>query len=198
MTIERGRGGRAPSGEGWRDRLGLPARLDSPADRLTAARLAMVPGLWMLAAWQQPVYLGLGVALAGSTDVLDGYLARRSGRTTPFGSRFDSVADHLLTISTGLWLLWLRPEFVREQRAALLLWASLALLVLVVGWLRFRRLGDLHLRSAKLAGTLGYLFAIWLLVSGSYSVQAFAVVIGVCYFAAVETLTAMLLRPRTS
>jgi phosphatidylglycerophosphate synthase len=168
--------------------------LGTAANQMTTLRLFMIPLLWVVAALGKPAHLGIGVAVAGSTDVLDGYLARRSGQTTAFGSRLDSIADHLLTLSTALWLLWLRPDFVREQLLALLLWGALGVLVLLVGWARFRRLGDLHLYSAKLAGTAGYLFAIWLLIFGSYHPAVFAVVIGLCYFSALESLVALLLR----
>lgn len=186
------RGRRSSTGRSRRSAWLFP-RPRSLADRLTALRLAMVPLLWVLAILQRPVVLGVGVALAGSTDVLDGYLARRAGRTTRFGSRFDSIADHLLTLSTALWLLLLRPHFVREQLPALLLWGAIAIVVVAVGWLRFRRAVDLHLYSAKAAGSMGYLFAIWVLISGSYHPAVFAVVIGACYFAALESLAVLLL-----
>ena len=35
-------------------------------------------------------------ALAAATDWLDGYLARRLGRSTPFGAFLDLVADKLM------------------------------------------------------------------------------------------------------
>ena len=166
----------------------------SAADRLTALRLALIPVLWVLAVLGRPVALGIGVAFASATDVLDGYLARRSRQSTPFGSRFDSIADHLLSASMLIWLLWLRPQFFREQLSLLLLWAALGLAVLLVGWVRFRRFGDLHLYSAKAAAILGYLFGISLLIFGTYSRLVFFTVLAVCFLAAAETLIALLTR----
>ena len=172
-------------------RTPVPA-LSSAADRLTALRLALIPVLWVVAVLGLPFYLGIGVAIASATDVLDGYLARRSRQSTPFGSHFDSVADHLLSASMLIWLVWLRPNFFREQLPLLLLWAALGLAVLLVGWVRFRRLGDLHLYSSKAAAILGYLFGISLLIFGTYSPSVFYAVLGVCLLAAAETLIALL------
>jgi phosphatidylglycerophosphate synthase len=166
--------------------------LRSTADRLTALRLALLPVLWVLALLRLPVYLGIGVAIAGLTDMLDGYLARRSRQSTPFGSHFDSIADHLLSASMVIWLFWLRPHFFREQWPLLLLWAGIALSVLLVGWIKFRRFGDLHLYSAKAAAILGNLFGISLLIFGTYSPPVFYAVLAFCFVAAAETLIALL------
>ena len=166
----------------------------SAADSLTALRLALLPVLWGFALLDLPMWLGIGVAVAASTDMLDGFLARRARQSTPFGSHFDSIADHLLSASLMIWLVWLRPDFIREQLPLLMLWAGLGLLVLAVGWLRFRRFADLHLYSAKLAAAVGVLFGISLLVFGNYSQPVFYGVIAVCYLAAAETLALLLTR----
>src|SRR6185503_6066425 len=54
-------------------------------------------------AWARPA-AGLLFGLAGITDYLDGYLARRLGLTSSFGAFLDPVADKL-TVSTALVLL---------------------------------------------------------------------------------------------
>ena len=53
--------------------------------------------------WSRPA-AGLLFALAGITDYLDGYLARRLGLTSSFGAFLDPVADKLI-VSTALVLL---------------------------------------------------------------------------------------------
>jgi CDP-diacylglycerol---glycerol-3-phosphate 3-phosphatidyltransferase len=53
--------------------------------------------------WARPA-AGLLFALAGITDYLDGYLARRLGLTSNFGAFLDPVADKLI-VSTALVLL---------------------------------------------------------------------------------------------
>jgi len=173
---------------------GLRRQLSTLPNQLTATRLALVPVLWVLALFNRPVWLGVGVAVAGATDVLDGWLSRRWHQTSEFGSRLDSVADHLLAISVTLWLVLLRPFFFREQRWPLIVWSAFALMVLGVSWVRFRRFVDLHLYSAKAAVFLAFCFGIPLLVLGRYSRIQFWITIGMCTLAAAEALIVVLTR----
>ncbi|HEU0077183.1 MAG TPA: CDP-alcohol phosphatidyltransferase family protein [Longimicrobiaceae bacterium] len=165
-----------------------------PANQVTALRLLSIPVLWALALLGHPAAVGIGAAAAGLTDAVDGRLARRTHTTTRFGSAFDSVADHLLSASLLAWLVLLRPEFVREELPVLLAWGAFAVGVLAVGWIRFRRLGGLHLYSAKASSILCYLFGVALLVTGEYSPLFFYVVVGAATFGAAETLLVLLTR----
>lgn len=76
---------------------------------LTAIRIALIPALvvvYYLPAryeWAHPA-AALIFALAGLTDWLDGYLARRLGQTSTFGAFLDPVADKLI-VTTALVLL---------------------------------------------------------------------------------------------
>ena len=73
------------------------------ADQLTLARAAAVPFVILLftlnfdghAYWATALFI---VAMA--TDQVDGWLARRQGRTSELGSLLDPMADKLLTLST--------------------------------------------------------------------------------------------------
>ena len=156
--------------------------------RLTLVRLGMLPFLWLLAGLGRTSWLAIGVAAAAATDVIDGMLARGLQQTTERGSRLDSLADHLLSASLVCWLVWLRPEFVRNELPLLAGWAALGATTLVVGWVKHGRVGDLHLYSAKVAGTLAYLFAIWLLLFGTYGRMVFHLIAALCVIAALETL----------
>jgi cardiolipin synthase (CMP-forming) len=174
----------------------LRRQLRTLPNQLTASRLALVPVLWVVALLGQPVWLGLGVMVASITDMLDGWLSRRWNQTSEFGSRLDSAADHLLAVSTTLWLVLLRPFFFREQRWPLILWGAFALLVLLISWLKFRRIVNLHLYTSKAAVILAFLFGVPLLVLGKYSRVQFWVTLMVCVLAAVESLIIVLTRDR--
>lgn len=163
---------------------------------LTALRLLLVPVLWVLALLGHARLVGAGTLLAWFTDMLDGPIARRTRSTTRWGSTFDSVADHALTVSVVFWLILLRPEFVREQFPLLAGWAALALLTVAVGMIRFGKPGDLHLYSGKLAGGLGYLFGASLLLFDSYSRWAFYAVFAIACLAALEALAIFLTASR--
>jgi phosphatidylglycerophosphate synthase len=74
------------------------------ANAVTSLRLGLVVSLWLLgpaAGWTL-----VGVAATGAVlDVVDGPIARRSGRTTAFGARFDMETDAflILTLSVFVW-----------------------------------------------------------------------------------------------
>jgi len=78
------------------------------ADQLTIARALAVPVVIALFAipFSGHDYWGTAVFCAAmATDWFDGRIARRSGRTSPFGSLLDPVADKLLVLSTLIVLL---------------------------------------------------------------------------------------------
>jgi cardiolipin synthase len=172
----------------------MKARFLRLADQLTALRLLLILPLWVLALLGLRFALGVGVAVAGLTDVLDGPIARRQGRPSRFGSQLDSIADHSLTASTLAWLIMFRPDFFRDYGVPMAIWAGLTLVTLLVGYIRFRRFANLHLYSAKVAGFVGYLFAIWLLMVDRSAAPFFYVAITLAFVATVETLLALLTR----
>ena len=181
------------------DREAAPLRPSTPplrlvANQLTGLRLALIPVLWALALADAPALVGPGVLLAASTDVADGIIARRTHTTTRFGSAFDSVVDHLLLASTLCFLALLKPDFVSEQLVPLTAWGLLAIATLAYGWVRHRRLGNLHLYSAKLAGTVGYVFVATVFFFQSYSRTFFAAALGLAFLATAETLLVLLTR----
>lgn len=66
---------------------------------LTWLRIMMIPGvifLFYLPVWWCYPAAGLAFALAGITDSLDGYLARKLGQTSRLGAFLDPVADKLI------------------------------------------------------------------------------------------------------
>jgi CDP-diacylglycerol--glycerol-3-phosphate 3-phosphatidyltransferase len=74
----------------------------APADQLTVARAASVPLVVVLYVWDFSGhdYWATGFFVAAmTTDWLDGQIARRSGRTSPFGSLLDPIADKILVLA---------------------------------------------------------------------------------------------------
>lgn len=66
------------------------------ANALTICRIVFSIALLIPAAFS-PAFFVL-YALAGVTDMLDGYVARRTGTESEFGARLDSVADLTLAV----------------------------------------------------------------------------------------------------
>ena len=86
-------------------------------------------GAYLLAAG----YLAAGgvvVLLSGSMDLLDGALARATGRVTRFGALLDSVVDR---VSEGAILLGLQVFFLDQSTSSTSTWGSVLVFVALAG-----------------------------------------------------------------
>ena len=118
---------------------------------ITAARMAGTAALLLV----RPLTPGFYIlyTLTGLTDVLDGWIARRTGTASDFGARLDSAAD-LLFYTVVLCRLFpildvrMPPEIWYAVGGVLLL----RLLGYAVAAVRYRRFAALHTKLNKLTG----------------------------------------------
>jgi phosphatidylglycerophosphate synthase len=184
-----------PPGDDRDPRKTMVTRRDIP-NLITGSRLAAVPVLWGFALAGVHLVVGFGVFYAWLSDAVDGVLARRLDAVSTWGSQFDSLADTLMLASALAWVLMLRPEFVLEYAVPLGVWVGLGVVSYTVAWIRFRRLPDVHLYSAKLANFVGFLFVAHLLAFGDYPAVVAWTVLGICIAAALETCIVVTAFPR--
>jgi CDP-diacylglycerol--glycerol-3-phosphate 3-phosphatidyltransferase len=132
----------------------------SAADQLTVARVAAVPLVIALFAWNfdNHAYWATAVFIvAMATDQVDGWLARRQGRTSELGSLLDPMADKLLTLSTlvmlvGVFKAWMVALIIVRE----LLVAGLRLAALERGVvIHARDLGKLKAWAQAVAAAVG-------------------------------------------
>ena len=158
------------------------------ADAITWLRLLMLPAIWWFALASQGRVVGIGLLLAGITDFLDGFVARRFSQPSRAGARLDLIADTLLLLSAAAWLELLHPEIVRDN-GELVAGAFLTYFVSsAVGMLKFHCLPNLHLYSSKAAGGLLYAFALITLLTGSYDRLLLGLAVAAFIFSCTETL----------
>jgi CDP-diacylglycerol--glycerol-3-phosphate 3-phosphatidyltransferase len=77
-------------------------------DQLTVARVAAVPVVVLLFAWNFPNHAYWATAVfvvAMATDQIDGWLARRSGTSSALGTLLDPVADQVLVLAALVMLI---------------------------------------------------------------------------------------------
>ena len=108
--------------------------------------------------------------LAGLTDALDGWLARKTGTASAFGARLDSIADLLFY---GVLLLRLFP--VLWQLLPGLFWCIMAVVLLVraasylAAAIKYHRFASMHTWLNKLTGggvfLLPYFLAVYSLLN---------------------------------
>jgi phosphatidylglycerophosphate synthase len=165
---------------------------------LTAIRFISVPILWVCAFLRLPQYIGVGLILAGLTDMLDGLVARKLDQTSDFGSKFDSIADQFLQLSAVVWVFMLMPEIFSENQ--LLSYTALVIYVLslTVGLIKFKRVANLHLYLSKLGGVFLFFFMVHAFITGQYN-QSLYVLASVGFIvSSIETLILQLILPRVN
>jgi CDP-diacylglycerol--glycerol-3-phosphate 3-phosphatidyltransferase len=98
---------------------------------LTLIRIGLIPVFvvvyWLPYAWA-PVWAAWIFIVAGMTDWLDGYLARRLGQMSPFGAFLDPVADKLI-VATALVLLVGDPKIQASVVSSILFAVTAAVII---------------------------------------------------------------------
>ena len=147
------------------------------ADAVTILRMVGTFGLALLnpgTLWFFAVY-----TIAGFSDVLDGWLARKTGTESDFGAKLDSIADLLFF---PVMLIRLFP--VMWEKLPVRIWYVVAGIFLVrlaayfIAAIKYHRFASLHTRLNKLTGgaifLLPYILAISTGVVYSWAVCALA------------------------
>lgn len=136
---------------------------------ITSLRLIVLPLLWAFALAGMQRALAIGLLFAILTDVLDGQAGRWLGHASEAESRFDSLADKVLTLSVLAWLLLLHPTIISNHPRLSLAVLLLAVASWLTGLLRFGQVTGLHLRSAKIAGVAQGLFVLHTFWNSTYN-----------------------------
>ena len=138
-------------------------------NQLTAFRLLILPVLWVCAILDFSVIVGIGVAVAYLTDILDGYFARKMNLVSSFGAKFDSIADNLLQPSILVWLWLLKPKVFIDHPILWTVTIAVYFTSILVGLIKFRRFGNLHLFTSKYGSLITFPFAVHTFIAPQYS-----------------------------
>ena len=122
-------------------------------------------------------------AIAGMTDMLDGFLARRWGVESKFGARLDSLADFVFVLAVGYKLFpWLKLPTA--------LWMMIGVIALVKvsnalsSYVVKHKIAFLHTKANKLTGFL--LFIGMMAIGQSYFIPVAWVIACFALFAAIQ------------
>ena len=134
------------------------------ADTITSVRIAA--SLFLLLLPLRSVGFLVVYTLTGLTDVLDGWLARKTGTASDFGARLDSIADLLFYAAV---LLRLFP--VLRQALPVTIWYAVAVILLVrltayaVAAAKYHCFASLHTWLNKVTGAALFLLPYILVIS---------------------------------
>ncbi|MBQ3110723.1 MAG: CDP-alcohol phosphatidyltransferase family protein [Clostridia bacterium] len=126
--------------------------------------------------------------LCGITDVLDGFIARMTKKTTEFGAKLDSVADLLFY---GTMLVKLLPEMLSAMPNAMPVMIASLLALRVCSYLiaafRYKKFASLHTYMNKLSGFSCFVmpYLVWFGIPQNI---VYSVVYGIAVVAGLEEL----------
>ena len=120
------------------------------ANRLTLIRVALIPVFLavLYIGFPGSNYVAMAVfILAGLTDIADGYVARKSGQVTDFGTFTDPLADKVLVVSAMLWFV---------EQGAMPAWVALIVIIreFMVTALRLAAVGNGRVIAAGISGKI--------------------------------------------
>lgn len=168
-------------------------RISSIPNILSYLRLFLIPVLWIIYLYSTKELLAVMILLTGSTDIIDGYIARKLNNVSKYGSKLDSAADNSVAVSMIYWTYNITPEIFVNHSSLIILWSSVLILSTIVGMIKFGRIGNLHLYSSKAAALSSYIFVIHAFLFG-YSQLLFYISISLLIVAAAEILFIQILR----
>ena len=154
-------------------------------------RILMAPVLFYFAFTQKPVWFLAALMFSGFTDVLDGFLARRSDQITAMGSRLDSWGDFTIysTMAICAWILW--PDIVAAELISYVVIVISFTSPVIVGLLKFRTITSYHTWTVKVAVVVT--FVGYILLFGGWLDWPFRVAAVFCAMAALEEIAITLL-----
>lgn len=143
-----------------------PRRLIGPADFVTAIRLPLAVAFPLVPDWRWRIAF---VALAGISDVLDGWIARRIG-SSRIGAVLDPIADKAFMLSAFLTLIGTQVrEVLTLWELALVLSRDLAAIAAFFTYLALHKRVTLPARlSGKLVTVGQFLVLLAILFDGPY------------------------------
>jgi cardiolipin synthase (CMP-forming) len=149
--------------------MGLARELKSVPNLLSLLRLALVPIFLVLIIQDYLVWALAVLAIAGISDWLDGYIARKFNQITELGKMLDPAADRLYIFASliGLTLNGTVPAWL-----AILVIARDVMLLMVYPVLASRGYGPLPVHFLGKAGTFALLYALPLLLLADIWPQA--------------------------
>ncbi|MBE2182881.1 MAG: CDP-alcohol phosphatidyltransferase family protein [Anaerolineae bacterium] len=157
---------------------------------ITFSRIPLALSLFFTTPLNAAFYLIYG--LCGLSDFLDGFIARKTGTTSEFGAKLDSLAD---LIMMGVLLFMLYP--VVSPSTNVIVWiiviAVIRLISVLTIFKRYKTFAVLHTYGNKITGILIFLFPVFLLF-----LSPTLLLYGVCLVASISAVEELLINLTSS
>lgn len=136
------------------------------ADWFSFYRIASSPILLLFIALGQRELFSWFLLISYTTDMIDGFLARKLRITSPRGSQLDSLGDQITLGVAFLGLLVFENDFILDNYRIILIPFFLYFIQMLLAFLKFGKATAFHTYLAKLSALTQGVFILWLLFFG--------------------------------
>lgn len=125
--------------------------------------------------------------VCGTSDIIDGYIARKTGTVSEIGGKLDSIAD--LILFTILIIIFY-PIITLPLRIIILIAiiAIIRLVSMIVVFVKYKRFGVLHTYGNKITGFILFVFPLLLTFS-----QLYVLIYVICAIACISAIEELLI-----
>ena len=136
------------------------------ADWFSFYRIMAVPFLVGLIWFGEREWFSWMLLISYSTDVIDGFLARKLKITSARGSQLDSVGDQITLIVGLIGLVYFEIIFIKENYLLILLAFVPYLVQMYIAFQKYGKATAFHTYLAKMSAIAQGVFILWLLFFG--------------------------------
>lgn len=147
------------------------------ADWFSFYRVAAAPLLLALLWFNQREIFSWFLLVSYSTDMIDGFLARKLKITSPRGSQLDSFGDQI-TLTVGLLgLLVFELDFIKANYILIVIAFVPYIIQMIIAYLKYGKATAFHTYMAKLSAFAQGIFILWSLFFGPEYILFYAMII---------------------
>ncbi len=136
------------------------------ADWFSFYRVIAAPFLLVLLWFEEREFFTWFLLISYTTDMIDGFLARRLKITSARGSQLDSFGDQITFIIGLIGLLVFETDFIKENYIIILIAFSPYILQMAIAYSKYGKATAFHTYLAKLSAMAQGLFILWVLFFG--------------------------------
>ena len=165
------------------------------ADWFSFYRIFAFPFLIAIALFGNREFFSWALLISYSTDMIDGFLARRLNITSPRGSQLDSLGDQLTLLAGFIGLLCFEFDFIKDNFAVIIIPFLLYFVQMFIAFKKYGKATAFHTYLAKLSAVAQASFILWLLFFGPvYWLFYFMIFIGI--IETIEEIVLIFIYPR--
>jgi len=136
------------------------------ADWFSFYRVIAAPFLLVLLWFEERELFTWFLLISYTTDMIDGYLARRLKITSARGSQLDSMGDQITFIIGLIGLLVFETDFINKNYIIILIAFTPYIIQMLIAYRKYGKATAFHTYLAKLSALVQGVFILWVLFFG--------------------------------